>query len=87
MPGKQPDEFFTGIATGADDGDGFEPDPRPPDGEGGLGLASIRERLMSMGGRLHVDSAPGRGARVIMELPLRPEPLEEPAHAVASLAG
>jgi hypothetical protein len=24
MPREQPDEFFTGIATGANDGDGFE---------------------------------------------------------------
>jgi signal transduction histidine kinase len=34
------------------------------------GLGGIRDRLASLGGRLTVDSAPGEGTRVQLELPL-----------------
>jgi signal transduction histidine kinase len=34
-----------------------------------LGMASMRERAESIGGRLEVESAPGRGTRVTAELP------------------
>ena len=34
------------------------------------GLGGIRDRLASLGGRLTVDSAPGEGTRVKLELPL-----------------
>ncbi len=54
-----------------DDGGGFDPlagvTPRPGRG---LGLAGIGERLAGLGGRLRVESEPGRGARVILEVPL-----------------
>ncbi len=44
--------------------------------EGGFGLFSIRERLEWMGGRLHVQSAPGEGTRMTLlaprTLPVRP---------------
>ena len=72
-----------------DDGAGFDPGvgrngTRPADA--GLGLASIRDRLASMGGRFAIDSLPGRGARVMLELPLRPDAAtnEEPDHAAAA---
>lgn len=57
--------------TVEDDGRGFEMDPsqavspRP----GGLGLPSIRERLVYFSGELKVDSEPGRGTRVTIKVP------------------
>ena len=35
---------------------------------GGFGLFSIRERLEVLGGRLQIDAAPGRGARMVIEI-------------------
>jgi signal transduction histidine kinase len=52
----------------ADDGVGFDPSaPRPT---ATLGLSGMRERAEAIGGRLLVDSAPGRGTRVTAELPV-----------------
>jgi signal transduction histidine kinase len=40
-------------------------------GEGaGLGLVSMRERAMALGGRLHVTGAPGQGTTIEVVLPL-----------------
>jgi signal transduction histidine kinase len=36
---------------------------------GGLGLFSIRERMASFGGKLQIDSAPGRGTRITLIAP------------------
>lgn len=48
-----------------DSGRGFDPaSPRP-----GLGLASMRERAASVGGRLSVTSAPGAGTTVRLSVP------------------
>lgn len=56
-----------------DDGSGF--DPAAVRGGGGFGLVGIRERAAHLGGTFHVDSAPGHGTRVRVELPT------EAAHA------
>jgi len=37
----------------------------------GFGLFSIRERLELLGGRLHVDTAPGRGTRATIVASIR----------------
>jgi signal transduction histidine kinase len=50
-----------------DDGVGF--DPRSGGGAAGLGLIGMRERARWLEGRLEVDSAPGRGTRVRVEIP------------------
>ena len=55
------------TASVADDGSGF--DLAAADGR--LGLTGMRERVGLIGGRLTVDSAEGRGATVIAEVPLR----------------
>jgi signal transduction histidine kinase len=52
-----------------DDGRGFEAAPTP---EGHFGLFVMRERAWSAGGALAIDSAPGRGTRVALDLPLEP---------------
>ena len=54
-----------------DDGMGF--DTRVVRGEGkrrGLGLIGIQERLNAIGGTLSIDSAPGRGTKLLIRLPL-----------------
>jgi PAS domain S-box-containing protein len=56
----------------ADDGVGLGISPDPPrGGVGGFGLFSIRERLKYLGGRLEVDSEPGRGTQVTLVVPLK----------------
>jgi signal transduction histidine kinase len=54
-----------------DDGMGF--DARVVREEGkrrGLGLIGIQERLNAIGGTLSIDSAPGRGTKLLIRLPL-----------------
>jgi signal transduction histidine kinase len=52
-----------------DDGRGFAEGVRP---EGHFGLLVMRERAWAAGGALTIDSAPGRGTRVALDLPLEP---------------
>ncbi|MEZ5362128.1 MAG: ATP-binding protein [Bryobacterales bacterium] len=54
-----------------DDGRGFQFDDAR--GRGGLGLASMEERARLAGGELHVDSTPGRGTRIAVEIPVEAE--------------
>jgi PAS domain S-box-containing protein len=59
--------------TVADEGVGFDPaalDRRSKDGEVAWGLFSIRERVTLLGGRLDIDSAPGRGTKFRLVAPL-----------------
>ena len=56
--------------TVSDEGAGFDPCRLQPAGDGGgFGLFSIRERVELLGGRLEIDSAPGRGSRVALTVP------------------
>jgi len=67
--------------TVTDEGIGFEPaelDDRSKAGEVGWGLFSIRERLTLLGGRVEIESAPGKGARIRLVAP------RGSAHAVAN---
>jgi PAS domain S-box-containing protein len=52
-----------------DAGLGFDPALR--NGEAGLGMISMRERLRLVGGRLSVQSSPMHGSEVVAEVPLR----------------
>ncbi len=51
-----------------DNGCGFDPQVR----HDGFGLLGIAERAEIMGGRMELESAPGRGTRVSIHLPLKP---------------
>jgi two-component system, NarL family, sensor histidine kinase UhpB len=54
-----------------DDGHGFDPTGVVPgeDGQGGIGLVGMRERLRLLGGRLEIESAPGDPTIVRARLP------------------
>jgi two-component system sensor histidine kinase UhpB len=49
-----------------DDGMGMDPETRGP----GLGLIGMRERVESLNGRYSIDTSPGNGTRIMVELPL-----------------
>lgn len=51
-----------------DDGKGFDPQVIRRAGRH-LGLVSMRDRASGVGGRLTVDSAPGKGTTIEMEVP------------------
>ncbi|MBO0686232.1 MAG: sensor histidine kinase, partial [Candidatus Dormibacteraeota bacterium] len=59
-----------------DDGRGFDPTrPAATRPGGGLGLTAMRERVEALGGSLAIESAPGQGATVAVQLPTsRPVP-------------
>ncbi|MEW6232020.1 MAG: histidine kinase [Chloroflexota bacterium] len=52
----------------ADDGQGF--DPQASRSSMHLGLWSMRERVEQLGGRFEVESAPGRGTKLVVKIPL-----------------
>jgi signal transduction histidine kinase len=57
--------------TVRDEGPGF--DPTAPTGvrpDGGQGLSGLRDRAESIGGHIDIDSAPGRGTALALDLPL-----------------
>jgi PAS domain S-box-containing protein len=59
-----------------DNGRGFDPaalDGQSYDENGGFGLFNIEERLDNLGGRLEIDSAPGRGTTATVRVPLAAE--------------
>jgi PAS domain S-box-containing protein len=59
----------------ADDGRGFHPGATPvtPRKEGGFGLRNMAERVRILGGTLVIDSAPDRGTRLEVTIPLPEE--------------
>jgi signal transduction histidine kinase len=60
-----------------DDGRGFDLNGEATGGDG-FGLQAMRERMELIGGTLLIDSAPGRGTRVIAECPRHPRPAPAP---------
>lgn len=60
------------VITVEDDGRGFDPAGVERRGERrGLGLIGLRERVAEREGTLSIESAPGQGTRVVVELPVR----------------
>ena len=56
----------------ADDGRGFA--AGQASARGHHGLSNMRSRTEGLGGRFHVDTAPGGGTRIIISVPRRPKP-------------
>jgi signal transduction histidine kinase len=54
----------------SDDGVGFE--PVVDHMGGGFGIPGMKERSQKIGGTLQIDSAPGKGTRVIVLVPVNP---------------
>ena len=54
-----------------DDGQGFDSAHTR-----GLGLLGMEERVTHLGGRFHLQSEPGHGTRLRIEIPLAERPLE-----------
>jgi ligand-binding sensor domain-containing protein/signal transduction histidine kinase len=52
----------------SDDGCGFDINPKSQ----GMGLRSIRERVASIRGNVQIQSAPGQGTRILVQVPIRP---------------
>ena len=51
----------------SDDGVGF--DPAQDRAGGGFGISGMKERCQNIGGTLQIDSAPGKGTKVIVRVP------------------
>jgi signal transduction histidine kinase len=64
------DDSTLGIQV-VDDGAGFDPDALVSKGAAS-GLAGMRERALLLGGQLSIESRPGSGTRLTVELPLEP---------------
>jgi len=59
------------VLLDSDDGEGFDAHVAHAEGKRrGLGLIGIRERLNAVGGTLSIHSAPGRGTKLLIRLPL-----------------
>ena len=67
---EQCDDHY--CITVEDDGQGFDPEELGGReyGTGGVGLQIMQERAGSLGGTLIIDSKPGQGTRIIVQLPL-----------------
>ena len=65
------------LVTIEDDGIGFCPDAKgEPGAVRGIGLVGIRERVAQLRGQLRIESAPGRGTRLTVEVPARTRDME-----------
>jgi signal transduction histidine kinase len=65
------DDLF--VLQIADDGIGFDVDKALTDArmrEGHLGLINLQERAALVDGTLHIDSAPGKGTRTTIVIPI-----------------
>ncbi|HUH97743.1 MAG TPA: two-component regulator propeller domain-containing protein [Anaerolineales bacterium] len=54
----------------SDDGIGFEPTIKRLGG--GFGISGMKERAQKLGGRIEIQTAPGKGTRVSVRVPARP---------------
>jgi signal transduction histidine kinase len=57
-----------------DDGSGFDVHARSQPSNGRFGLIGMRERTKRIGGRLRIESIPGAGTKVVVEMPRDPRP-------------
>jgi signal transduction histidine kinase len=80
------------TVTVADDGRGFDLSTAPEQGDH-FGLRIMRARAARIGGRIEIESSPGRGTRIILSWPQAaapptsgPSPAQEPASARVAAA-
>lgn len=75
---------MNGRVTAAveDDGAGFDEEAIHREGFPRFGLAIMRERAQSIGGTLSIDSAPGSGTRVSVEVPVIRDESEQASQEV-----
>jgi two-component system nitrate/nitrite sensor histidine kinase NarX len=59
------------LVTVEDDGVGFDPGAPLTDGRDHFGMSIMRARAARLGGRVVIDAAPGRGARIELRWTLR----------------
>jgi two-component system NarL family sensor kinase len=59
------------VISVADDGVGFDPDAVT--GATRSGIARLRERVTLSRGEVRIESAPGCGAQITIEIPIAPE--------------
>jgi signal transduction histidine kinase len=55
-----------------DDGQGFEETTLTDASDRGLGLAGMRERATLLGGSFEIESQPGQGTTVLVQIPVTP---------------
>jgi len=58
-----------------DDGRGFDPQVPPNDGREHFGLSIMRARASRIGGEIEIESAPGKGTKLVLRWPLYGAPL------------
>ena len=51
----------------------------PPSNGGGYGLVAMRKRVSQVGGSVTVESEPGEGTTVVIQLPIEPVAQPQPA--------
>ena len=67
----------TVLVTIEDDGIGFRPEEvSEPGAARGIGLVGIRERVAQLRGELRLESSPGKGTRLTVEIPVKSRALE-----------
>lgn len=67
----------TVLVTIEDDGIGFRPEEvNVPGASRGIGLVGIRERVTQLRGELRLESGPGKGTRLTVEIPAQPRDME-----------
>jgi signal transduction histidine kinase len=72
------------LMTIEDDGVGFDQDTlQDRDATRGLGLIGIRERVSQLRGTLRLETAPGAGTRLTVELPARSRPVGDDSKPIA----
>lgn len=77
----------TVVLTVEDDGRGFEHPPGRFESDDGLGLIGMQERVADARGTFRLDSTPGRGTRLSVELPAATPPDAAPSGAPEALPG
>ncbi len=69
-----------------DDGRGFNPETAVGPQDGHFGLLGMSERAKRLGGKVQIESAPGRGTTVRVEIPVEPMQIFQPLPADESSA-